>query len=264
VSWASAGGPFDGDPITFEYTREAPDDPMPAFRCPEDASLECSGGRGECVVDGSTATPVFDSYPSTGADTMRISGFRSGPLCGSEVCEQAIDIRVTGEDSCDRGDCTRFGMEFEYRNADPSMPLECSATTSDGDDDFIGGLIKRGFDSAPELNGETFKENEGLGQLLGIFQKVVASADSPEDVEISMAPLGPNGQPIESERVGSTPRLGPPPVPKTVDLPARSGHLVVPMYEIVGASGSGTVTTREIRCTHRGVPVLEATFRLHE
>jgi hypothetical protein len=58
--------------------------------------------------------------------------------------------------------------------------------------------------------------------------------------------------------------LGPPPVPKTVDLPARSGHLVVPMYEIVGASGSGTVTTREIRCTHRGVPVLEATFRLHE
>jgi hypothetical protein len=268
VSWAAAGGPFDGAPITFEYTREGPDDPTPTFRCPEGASLECSDGTGRCLANGNVEAPVFDSYPATGEGAMRISNFRSGPLCGNAVCEQTVDVRVTGDDSCDRNDgpasCTRYGIEFDYDNADPSMPLECSTSTSGTGGDFIGGLIKKGFDSAPELNSETFKGNEGLGQLLGVLQKVVASAESPEDVQISMAPLGPDGKPIESQRVGSGPQSSLPPVPRTVDLPETSGHLLVPMYQLADGSGRGAVTVREVRCSHAGVPVLEATFRLHE
>ena len=265
VSWAAARGPFDGEPITFEYTREGPDDPVPAFRCPEEARLECSGEAGRCLAGSEEVTPVFDSYASRGSDAMLISNFKSGPLCDDGVCEQAVEIRLTGSGSCDRGDgpapCTRYGMEFDYENADPAQPLECSTSTSGGDSDFIGGLIKRGFDAAPELDEKTIKGNPGLGQLLGLMQKVVASADSPEDVEISMAPLGADGKPDESRRVGSRPRTGPPPVPKTVELSGPSGHLVVPMYQLADRD-SGDALVREVRCSHRGEPVLETTFRL--
>lgn len=138
------------------------------------------------------------------------------------------------------------------------MPLECSTSTSGGD----GDLIKKGFGSAGELDEKTFEGNPGLGQLLGMFQKVVASADSPEDVEVSITPFGPDGKPIESQRVGSKPRSGPPPVPSTVDLPEASGHLVVPMYQVVASDGGGSTRVRKVRCSHQSVPVLEATFGL--
>lgn len=269
VSWASAGGPFDGEPITFEYTREAPDAPASAFRCPEGAALTCASGQGQCLAGGQAVEPVFDGYPETGPGAMRISGFRAGPLCNDGVCEQATVIRVAGGDSCDRGGqpaaCTRYGVEFDYTNADPSAPLECTTSIRGGDgDDFIGGLIKRGFDSAPELNKDTFEGNSGLGELLGVLQKVVASAERPEDVEISMAPLGPDGKPDESRRVGSGPRAGQPPVPPTVELPGASGHLLVPMYQFADGSASASTLVREVRCSHKGTPVLEATFELTE
>jgi hypothetical protein len=268
VSWAAAGGPFDGEPITFEYTRDSPDAPAPAFRCPSGSTLECTDDKGRCAADGKEVQPVFDSYPSAGPGAMKISSFKSGRLCGQSVCSPAIDIDVTGEDSCNRNGenvaCTRYGVEFDYRGADPSSPLECSTSTSGSDDDFIGGLIKRGFDSAPTLGADTFEGNQGLGELLGIMQKVVASAESPEDVRISMAPLGPDGKPIEEQRVGNTSGSGPPRVPKTVPLTSASGHLVVPMYELASDQPTGSVTEREVRCSHGGVPVFETTFRLHE
>jgi len=260
TSWASGGGPYDGEPITFEYTIDAPGEPQPAFRCPEGAMRECSGSRGVCRAGNGTVEPVFDAYQGTGG--MRISSFRSGLLCGDGVCGQAVDIQVTGEDSCAGENCTRYGVEFDYDNADPSAPLDCSTSTSGSDDDFIGGLIKKGFDSAPELDGDTFEGNSGLGELLGMFQKVVQSADSPEDVKFSIAPLGPDGKPIESQRVGTQPTEGPAPVPDTVDLPSASGHLLVPMYEV--ANGTGETKTKQVRCSHKGEPVFEATFRLHE
>jgi hypothetical protein len=268
ISWAAADGPFDGEPITFEYTRSAPGEAPPTFHCPEGAHLTCSQGEARCLEGGTAVLPVFDSYQTTPSGAMRISNFRSGPLCGDGVCGQARDIRVTGEDTCDSGSgptrCSRYGLEFDYTDADPALPLECSSTIEGGSGDFIGDLIKKGFDSAPELGADTFEGNEGLGQLLGMFQKVVASADSPEDVQISMVPHGPDGQPIESQRVGSSPRSGLPPVPRTVDLPAESGHLVVPMYELSDSPAGGSSKVREIRCSHDGVPVLETTFRLIE
>jgi hypothetical protein len=160
-------------------------------------------------------------------------------------------------------------MEFDYENADPSAPLECSTSTSGGDGDFIGDLLKLGADAASTRGGTSDGQSndgqgqDGMAQLLGLFGTVLASGDSPEDVNISMAPLGEDGRPIESQRVGSQPRNGPPPIPHSVDLPAASGHLFVPMYQLADGVNSGQVKQRRIRCTHKGAPVLETVFRLH-
>ena len=76
-----------------------------------------------------------------------------------------------------------------------------------------------------------------------------------------MAPLGADGKPIEEQRVGTPADAGPPSTPRIVDLTAPSGHLVVPMYQVVDGSETGPLT-REIRCSYKGIPVLETTFRL--
>ena len=262
ASWLGGGGPYDGQ-ISFIYTRDAPSALEPAYRCPGDASRQCSGSIGCTAADGARVDPVFDSYPEAGADAMRVSAFRSGLVCGDSVCQQATDIRIYGEDSCAGGDCTRFGMEFDYENADPSAPLECSTSTSGGDKDFVGDLLKQGGDAMTSRGvGEDSQGEDGMAELLGMFGKVLASGDSPEDVNISIAPLGEDGKPIESQRVGSQPRDGPPPIPRSVDLPAARGHLFVPMYQMVDGLNSGQVKERRIRCTHKGAPVLETIFRL--
>jgi hypothetical protein len=92
---------------------------------------------------------------------------------------------------------------------------------------------------------------------------VIASGDSPEDVQISMTVLDENGNPDESKRVGSEPSNGPAPIPRSIDLPALSGHLFVPMYQLAASSKPGTVKERRITCTHKGQPVLETIFVLH-
>ena len=244
TSWAGGGGPFDGPPITFEYTRRGPDELEPGFRCPDGASLTCSAGRGVCRTASGPVEPVFDAF--LGGRGIRISSFRSGELCGGEVCAQAVDIQVTGEESCPgAGDCTRYGVEFDYENADPSAPLECETSTESSDGDFIGDLLKKGFDSAADLDGDTFEGNEGLGQLLGMFQKVVQSADTPDEVGISITPLGPDGKPVEEKRVDIGNPDAPPRVPPTVELPGSRGHLVVPMYEV--ADQPGVTKVKEVR-----------------
>jgi hypothetical protein len=95
-----------------------------------------------------------------------------------------------------------------------------------------------------------------------MFGKVIASGDSPEDVQVSITPLDEHGNPVESQRVGSEPRDAPPPIPRNVDLPAESGHLFVPMYQLVSSSRPGTVKERWVACTHRSEPVLETIFVL--
>ena len=267
TSWFRGGGPYDGR-ISFEYTRDAPGELEPAYRCPEGTRRQCDGGPGCVMASGTRVPPVFDSYPAAVAGTMRISAFRSGPACGDGLCEQSDSIQVTGADSCPGGRCTRFGMEFDYENADPAAPLECSTSTSGGDDDFVGGLLKQGADAMssrgalPDDPGAD-SEGDGMAQLMGLFGKVLSSADSPEDVNISMAPLDEDGNPIESQRVGSTPRDGPPPIPNSVDLPAASGHLFVPMYQLADGLKAGQAKQRRVRCTHKGAPVLETIFVLN-
>jgi hypothetical protein len=154
-------------------------------------------------------------------------------------------------------------MEFDYRNADPSAPLECATSTRGDEGDFIGDLIKLGGDAiSTRSGGSDAQESSGMGELLGMFGKVIASADSPEDIQISMTPLDENGNPIESQRVGSDPLDGPPPIPRTIDLPAVSGHLFVPMYQLASSSSPGVVKERRITCSHKGNPVLETIFVL--
>lgn len=267
TSWASGGGPYDGQPITFEYTRATAMALEPFFDCPDGARLVCTGASGACLrADGSTAEPIFESYPAAGADAMRISGLRIGPLCGDRVCGHAAEIEVTGSDSCAGTggpvDCTRYGMQFDYRNADPAAPLECTSNRSGGERDFIGDLIKRTADAMPQQEGDAAQAGSGMSQLLGMFQKVVASADSPEEVEVSITPLGPDGKPDESRRVGSQPGSAPRAVPRTVGLDAPAGRLVVPLHELARQNGPARVEEREIRCSHKGAPVLETTVRL--
>jgi hypothetical protein len=258
TSWAAGGGPFDGPPILFEYTRDAPDGLDPAFRCPDGAQLQCSGGKGQCLAaGGASVDPLFDSYLAAGPGAMRISNFRSGRLCGDSVCEQATLIRVTGSDNCERGSCTRYGVEFDYENADPSAPLECSSEASGGGD-FVGNMLKSAAESTPQMGDGTGED--GMAELMGMFQQVLKSADTPDDVQITMAPLDEHGNPIESERVGNT-YSGPPSVPRSVDVPAARGHLVVPMYQLVD-TGSKPPEARKIRCNHKGQPVLEVAFQL--
>jgi hypothetical protein len=101
-----------------------------------------------------------------------------------------------------------------------------------------------------------------MGQLLGMFAKVIASGDSPEDVQISMTVLDENGNPDESQRVGSEPTNGPAPIPRSINLPAENGHLFVPMYQLAASSKPGEVKERRVTCTHKGEPVLETVFVL--
>ena len=263
VSWLRGGGPYDGD-VSYQYTRDEPDALEPEHRCPDGSSIQC-GATASCVADnGAAVDPVFDSYP-TAAGAMRVSGFRSGPACGSSVCAAAIDIQVTGADACSGGSCTRFGMEFDYQDADPTAPLECSTSTS-GSDGFVGDLIKLGGDAMTtraDPSASDGQGQDGMAEILGLFAKVVASADSPEDLQVSMAPLDEQGRPIESKRVGSTPRDGLAPIPHSVDLSAERGHLFVPMYQLADGLSAGEVKERRLRCTHNGAPVLETVFRLH-
>ena len=262
ASWVTGGGPYDGK-ITFEYTRDARGALEPAYRCPTGATRQCSGSVGCTDKSGAPVEPVFDTYPGAKASAMQISGLRTGPVRGNAVYEQSASIRVTGADTCPGGSCTRYGIEFDYRNADPSAPLECAPSTSGGESDFVGDLLKQGADATQSRGGgSAAKGEDGMAELLGMFGKVLASGDSPEDISVSMAPLGEDGKPIESQRVGSTPKDGPPPIPRSVTLPAASGRLFVPMYQLTDSSNKGTIKERKISCTHKGAPVLETVFRL--
>jgi hypothetical protein len=263
MSWLRGGGPYDGK-VRYQYTRDEPEAAEPVYRCPDGSAPRCGDDTGCATADGTSVDPMFDSYPGV-PGAMRVVDFRSGPACGDAVCAPAIDIPVTGADSCGQGQCSRFGMEFRYENADPAFPLECATSTSGGDDDFIGGLLKLGADAfvtrAPPSASDG-QGQDGMQELLGMFSKVLASGDSPEDVDVSMAPLDEQGRPIESQRVGSTPSQGLPPIPRRVDLPAKSGRLFVPMYQLADGMAAGEVKERRVRCTHKGAPVLETVFRL--
>lgn len=264
--WLLGKGPYDGE-ITFEYTRYAPAGPEPLYRCPPGAIRQC-GGDVPCVGphDGRSVDAIFDSFPAAAAGAMQISGLRAGPLCDTEerVCEQSLNIRVGRTSTCPNGPCTRFGLEFDYRNANPPATLECSTSTRSNEDDFIGDLIKLGGDAVAErdaASGGPDPEN-GLGQLLGAFSKVIASADSPEDLQVTITPLDEDGNPDESRRVGTGADGVPPPIPRSVALSSATGRLVVPMYQLASGGRSGTIREKRVTCTHEGQPVLETVFVL--
>jgi len=268
ASWLIGRGPYDGM-INFEYTIAAPASPEPAYHCPDGATRQCGGSAGCAAADGTRVEPVFENYPATNG--MRVSAFRTGLVCGEKVCQQTASIEVWGEDTCPGGSCTHYGMEFDFANADPAASLECSTSTSGGDDDFVGGLLKQGGDAMTTRGGTTSNNGDnatagggedGMAELLGMFGKVLASGDSPDDVDVTFTPYDEQGNPDPSRAVGTRAGNGPPPVPRSVDLPGASGHLFVPMYQLKSNLNRGEVKERKIRCTHKGAPVLETVFRL--
>ena len=271
TSWLQGGGPYDAEPVFFEYTRSAPGMPEPFYRCAEGTRRECGGGAARCLTPaGVEVEPVFDSFPAVGPETVSVSGFRSGRLCeegtgGSSVCEQTVDIQVTGTDSCAQGAgsarCTRFGIEFDYQRADPAVPLVCSASSRGGPGDFAGSIVAEGLSAVVSGEGG----NDFSAALEGL-EEALRSGRSLEEIlsGISIAPLDEDGRPVESARAGASPAPPPaPPTPNRVAFGAESGRLVVPLYELHDPSRSGRVVVREVGCSYRGAPVLETRFRLH-
>ena len=268
MSWLQGGGPYDPEPSFFEYTRSAPDMPEPFYRCAEGTRRECGGGAARCVTAaGVEVEPVFDSFPEA-SRTIGVAGFRSGRLCeqgpgGSTVCEQTVDIQVTGADACAQGAgnarCTRFGFEFDYQRADPAVPLVCSASSRGGSRDLASVAVAQAL--SPVVGQDT-----DLGAAAGGIQEALRSGQSLESVfsGISIAQLDENGKPVESTRVGANPApAAAPPTPNRVALEGASGRLVVPLYELHDPARSGEVVEREVECSYSGAPVLETLFRLH-
>lgn len=271
TSWVGGGGPYDGAPIVFEYTRDAPGAPEPYYRCPEGTVRDCAGGTARCVTPaGVAAEPVFDAFPQQGAGAIALSGFRSGRLCeqtpgGARVCQETVSIQVTGVDSCTQAGgsqpCTRFGFEFDYRGANPAVPLMCTASSSDAADDFLGGVVSQGIRAMPVQDS-----GSDLGKALGGLQQALKEGRSLKDVfsGISVTPLGPDGKPVESARVGAgTPSAEPAPVPARVQFGAASGRLVVPLSAPYEPQRAGEVVVRDVKCSYNGAPVLETRYRLH-
>ena len=267
LSWVQGGGPYDGVTL-FEYTRSAPGAPEPFYRCVEGTRRECGGGAARCLTAaGVEVEPVFDSFPPAGLGTITLSEFRSGRLCeqgpgGSAVCEETIDIQVTGTDSCAQGagsaECTQFGLEFDYRGANPAVPLVCSASSRGGSGDLAGTLVAQALSPVASQDSD-------LGAVVGGLQEALRSGQSLDEIlsGVSVAPLDDNGRPVESARVGASPApAAAPATPTRVTFEAASGHLVVPMYELHDRSRSGEVVVREVECSYNGAPVLETRFRL--
>jgi hypothetical protein len=263
ASWAAGAGPFDGE-VLYEYTRDAPDAPEAAYRCPAGASLECGQETGQCIDDGVAVAPIFDSYPESSADALRVAGFRSGRVCHdganpSGVCETVVDIQVNGSEQCPRGGasapCTWYGFEFDYQNADPAQPLVCSS--SGASEDFLGSMVAGVLRAAPATEGTE------LGNLLGHFQQELQRGASLTEMfsGITLQQHGAGGVTLGTPPE-SKPELAPG-VPRNVALEQQSGRLLVPMYEWRDGSTPGSVLVREVRCVHKGLPVLETTFRLH-
>lgn len=89
---------------------------------------------------GESLQPGF-YYHEPDSVALRLSDARSGLVCRAEgepaaVCEKAIKIVITGDETCDwspgtRYPCTRFGYEFSYQGADPGTAMQCEALRSD-------------------------------------------------------------------------------------------------------------------------------------
>lgn len=267
AAWLAGQGPYDGR-ILYEYSREAPDALEAAYQCPAGTTRQCDSPAAACIAsNGERYEPLFAAYPQALVGAMQVSSFRSGMVCDDHVCTYAIDIPVTGKDDCAGQPCTRFGVEFDYRDADPTAALECRTSTLGEESDFINTLLKQGADSmisrrGAEQDDAQNGQQDGAEALTGLLAKMLASGDSTEDIDVTITPLDKDGNPIESQRVGSRAGNSVPPVPRTITLPASSGHLLIPMYQSADAMASGAVKEKHVMCSHRGSPVLEATFRL--
>jgi len=261
-SWAIGGGPFDGEPIQFEYTMDAPGGAEAIYRCPEGARQDCTPTRDGCRANGKPVDPVFDSFAGGVAGTVRVSGFRSGRVCTmggqpSSVCQPAVDIQVSGRDYCTQSGgkqgCTWYGFEFDYSDANPAEPLICQ--TSAADEDFLGGVVSKVIQSSsPDSDSD-------MGKLLGHLQEELSSGKSMDEVFSGITVTSADAPMKEVAAPRETfPKPG---VPTEVAFNGVSGHVFVPIFELRNAAPAGTSVEHMVRCSQQGKPVIETAFRLH-
>ena len=261
-SWALGGGPYDDEPIIFEYSMDKPAGAEAVYSCPKGSRQQCTPGPDGCAADGESVDPVFSTFAGGSGEAVWVSGFRSGPVClidgqPSSVCESAVDIQMTGEDRCAQSAgnqaCTWYGFEMDYRNANPAEPLICQS--SGAEEDFLGSVLSKVIEAAPP---STDSDNE-FGNILGQLQKELESGKSLDQVfagiSVTTADGKTMGTPTETFRQAG--------VPSEVALNGTSGHVLVPMFELHDASPPGTTLERQVRCLQQGQPVIETTFRLH-
>jgi len=264
--WAAGGGPFEGDPIQFQYTMDTPDGPEAFYRCPEGARLRCAAQGGECLAGNKSVDPVFETFEGGAAPTVRVSGFRSGRVCmeggqPSSVCQPAVDIQISGAERCDQAGgaqpCTWYGFELDYHNANPAEPLICQSSAAKGD--FLGGVMTKIIEAAP-AKSDSEPESE-LGKLFGHFQKELNSGKSLDQVFSGISVTTADGRTMGGAPPSET--FAQPGVPGEVDLNGASGHLLVPIFELQSAAPPGSSVEHQVRCLQSGQPVIETTFRLH-
>jgi hypothetical protein len=262
TSWATGGGPFDGDPITFEYTSKTPGGPEAIYRCPEGARQECTPERDGCRTGGKPVEPVFDSFAGGSAALVRVTDFRSGRVCTvggqpSSVCEHGADIKVSGQDYCTQSGgkkgCTWYGFELDYSNATPTEPLICQSSAAD--EDFLGGMVSK------VIKSSSVDEDSDMGKILGQLQKELSSGKSMDEVFSGITITTEDGTVLGGEEPREV--FPEPGVPSEVAFNSASGHLFVPMFELKDASPPGTSVEHMVRCSQNGTPVIETRFRLH-
>lgn len=72
---------------------------------------------------------------------LKLKNVKSGLVCSEDgeprqVCEKAIKIYITGDETCDWSPdteypCTRFGFEFDYEGATPGSTIDCEIQRRD-------------------------------------------------------------------------------------------------------------------------------------
>jgi len=262
--WAAGGGPYEGEPIRFQYTMDKPGGPEAIYGCPDGARRQCTAGQGGCLAGSESVDPEFETFNGGGPNTVRVSGFRSGRVClaggqPSSVCQSTVDIQVTGDDRCAQPDgaqrCTWYGFELDYRNANPAEPLICHS--SGAEEDFLGGIVSAAIEAAPaDSDSDT-----DLGKMLGHFQKELNNGKSLDQLFSGITVTTADGKTLGA--AAPTETFHEPGVPSEVVLNGASGHLLVPIFERHDASLPGTSVEHQVRCSQEGRPVIETTFRLH-
>lgn len=261
-SWAIGGGPYDGDPIKFEYTMDIPGGAEAVYRCPQGARQECTPTLDGCRAGDKPVEPVFDSFAGGGPGIVRVTGFRSGRVCTmggqpSSVCQPTVDIEVTGRDYCTQSEgkqsCTWYGFELDYFDANPAEPLICHSSAAD--EDFLGGIVSK------VIKSSSADTDSDMGRLLGELQEGLNSGKSMDQVFSGISITTEDGETLGGEK--PTQVFPEPGVPTEVALNGVSGHLFVPMFELRNSSPPGTSVEHLVRCSQQGKPVVETTFRLH-
>lgn len=96
---------------------------------------------------GETAPPADRA---TEGSTFRITNFVHGRICRyedgfEEICRRESDIRIEGKETCvwvgEERPCTWYGVQFDYENKDPDVPVHCewnrSQPVNDGNYDEV-------------------------------------------------------------------------------------------------------------------------------